>query len=202
MESVPPVGSLAEQLRAKRSEMMLVELEAAALRLFEARGVGDVTVDDIASAAGVSVRTFYRYFPAKEDVFQLRIDQRSAALAVALAERPLDEPPLVSLRHALAEVVATEDPTLVRQWCAVIADSPTVLKGVLGGIQLKSHRVMAEFFAERLGLAPDATATVALAAAAGGVIQAAQTQWMFLGGDLAARISEGIAVLESGIGGR
>jgi hypothetical protein len=39
-----------------------------------------------------------------------------------------------------------------------------------------------------------------LAAAAGGVIQAAQIQWYTRGGDLATAISEGIDVLERGIG--
>ena len=40
--------SLARQLREKRSAMMISELEAVALRLFEERGFGDVTVDEIA----------------------------------------------------------------------------------------------------------------------------------------------------------
>jgi hypothetical protein len=39
-----------------------------------------------------------------------------------------------------------------------------------------------------------------LAAAVGGVVQAAQTQWFFQGGDLADRISDGLLVLERGIG--
>lgn len=90
--------SLARQLRAKRSEMMIVELEAVALRLFEQRGF-DITVEEIALEAQISVRTFYRYFPAKDDVLQLRIDRRSEALRAALSGRPADEPPLHSL-HA------------------------------------------------------------------------------------------------------
>jgi hypothetical protein len=39
-----------------------------------------------------------------------------------------------------------------------------------------------------------------LAAAAGGVIQAAQTEWFVRGGDLAQKISEGLDVLERGVG--
>jgi len=192
--------SLAGQLRKKRSEMMILELEDVALRLFEQRGFGDVTVDEIASKARISTRTFYRYFPSKEDVLQLRIDIRSEALRIALTARPNDEPPLQSLRLALEEQVSAADTTLLRRWITVIAATPSVLRSVVGGIQLKSHRVMAEFFGSRLGMPSDALVPTMLAAAVGGVIQAAHTHWFLQGGELTTTISDGLQVLEKGIG--
>jgi AcrR family transcriptional regulator len=180
--------------------MMVAELEAVALALFETRGFDAVTVEEIASAAQISVRTFYRYFPAKDDVLQVQIDRRSEALRVALAARPADEPPLQSLRIALAEAVATEDPALGRRWISVVASTPVVLRGVIGGIQIKTQAVMREFFATRLGQRSDDLAPTILAAAAGGVIQAAHTQWFTRGGDLVAALSEALDVLERGIG--
>lgn len=192
--------SLAAQLRAKRSEMMISELETVALRLFEERGFDDVTVDDIATEGHISVRTFYRYFPAKEDVFQVRIDRRTEALRLALAARPADEAPLHSLRLALAEAVSLEDPALTRRWTAVVAATPSVLRAVLGGIHMKSHQVIGAFVGARLGVPGDALVPTMLAAAVLGVIQAAQTQWYFHGGDLATRISDGLEILERGIG--
>ena len=69
--------SLSLQLRAKRSEMMVSELEEVALRLFDQHGFANVTVEEIAAEAHISVRTFYRYFSAKDDVLQLRINRRS-----------------------------------------------------------------------------------------------------------------------------
>jgi AcrR family transcriptional regulator len=179
--------------------MMLSELEAVALRLFEERGF-EITVEEIASEAQISARTFYRYFPAKDDVLQLQIERRSVGMETALAARPADEPPLHSLRVALADVVSAEDQELVRRWIAVIVATPAVLKGVVGGIQLKGHRVIAEFLGARLGMPSNALVPTMLAAAVGGVIQAAQTQWYFQGGDLATAISDGLAVLENGIG--
>jgi hypothetical protein len=89
---------------------------------------------------------------------------------------------------------------VLRRWIGVVAATPSVLKGVLGGIQLKSHRVMVDFFSLRLGLPSDALVPTMLAAAVGGVIQAAYTYWFVNGGDLTATISEGLQVLEKGIG--
>jgi AcrR family transcriptional regulator len=180
--------------------MMASELEAVALRLFEERGFAEATVEEIASEAHISVRTFYRYFPAKEDVLQLQIDRRCVALRAALWSRPLDEAPLHSLRVALEEVVAAEDTALLRRWITVIATTPSVVKGVLGGIQLKGQRTIADFFGDRLGLPGDDLVPTMLAAAAGGVIQAAQTRWYFQGGDLPTAFSEAFDVLERGVG--
>jgi AcrR family transcriptional regulator len=191
-----PAQSLAAQLRVKRSEMMITEIEAIALRLFEARGFDEVTVDEIASEAHISVRTFYRYFPAKEDVLQVLIARRSEALRAALALRPPDEPVLRSLRLVLADVLSSGDPALLRRWISVIASSPSVVKGVLGGIQLKSQRTIAEFVGSRLGMPGDALVPSMLAGAVGGVIQTAQTRWFFHGGDLATILSEGLELLE------
>lgn len=192
--------SLAVRLRARRSEMVTAELERVALRLFAERGFNAVTVEEIAAEARISARTFYRYFPAKEDVLQVQIDRRSRALRDALAARPAGEPPLRSLRLALEEVVSAEDPALLRLWTGVVQATPSVLKAVVGGIQLKAHRVMAEFLGARLDRPSDALVPVTLAAAAGGVIQAATTRWLLEGGELAALISESFAVLERGIG--
>jgi AcrR family transcriptional regulator len=180
--------------------MMISELEAVALRLFEERGFDQVTVDEIASAAHISARTFYRYFPAKEDVLQVKIDRTSEALRVALAARPVDEAPLHSLRLALEEAVSQEDVALSRRWTAVVAASPSVLRTVLGGIQLKSQRVIAEFLASRLGMPGDALVPTMLAAAVGGVIQAARTRWFVEGGDLVTIMSESLEVLERAVG--
>jgi len=199
-DASPATVSLAVQLRAKRSEMMLLELESVALRLFDERGFANVTVEDIASAAHVSVRTFYRYFPTKDDVLQAQIDRRADALRAALEDRPVDEAPIHSLRLALEAAIGAEDAALTRQWTNVVANAPSVVKAVIGGIQLKTARVIADFFASRLREPGDALVPTMLAAAAVGVVQAAQTRWWLYGGDLPATISEGLEVLERGIG--
>ncbi|WP_052337034.1 TetR/AcrR family transcriptional regulator [Nocardioides alkalitolerans] len=53
-------------LRERRRRQTEEEISEAALDLFERRGVAGCTVDDIAEAAQVSPRTFFRYFATKE----------------------------------------------------------------------------------------------------------------------------------------
>jgi AcrR family transcriptional regulator len=192
--------SLALQLREKRWEMMVLTLEDIALRLFEEHGFGEVTIDEIASEAQISPRTFYRYFPSKEDVLQVRIDRRSEALRTALIARPADESPVQSFGLALEEHLSAEDMKVLKRWIGVIAATPSVLRAVLGGIQLKSNRVIAEFFGFRLGLPSDALVPTMLAAAVGGVIQASYTHWFVYGGDLTSMIRKGLEVVDNGIG--
>lgn len=178
---------------------MVLEIESVALRLFEEGGFSAVRVEEIAIAAGVSPRTFYRYFLTKEDIIQVRIDQRSKALRIALAERPIDESPVRSLREALAGVIAAEDSQLLRQWMVVVESSPALVRAAIGGVHLKSNIVMAEFLGLRLGLSAESVVPTMLAAAVGGVLIASNTRWFLEGGLLEERINEALEVFEAAV---
>src|SRR4029450_9819496 len=97
--------SLRERKKA-RTRRALVE---AALRLFAGRGFEATTVADIADAADVSPRTFFSYFPAKEDVLFADAKDRIDRLQDALAKRAPDESFLDALRRAARDILA--DPT-------------------------------------------------------------------------------------------
>ncbi len=175
---------------------MVSEIESVALTLFEQRGFADVTVEEIANAAGISPRTFYRHFATKEDVFQVRIDRRAQALREALTERNADEVLFHALRAALVKVVSEEDDTQRRRWMLLVQSSPSLVRATVGGIYLKVNTVMAEFLGTRLGLSADALVPSMLAAAVGGVLIATNAQWLFEGGSLEERITESLSVLE------
>ena len=179
---------------------MISDIAAVGLELFEARGFGAVTVEDIAAEAQISIRTFYRYFESKEDLLLVKIRRRAEAVASALAERPLDEPPLHSVRQAVVAAVSAEDPATVTRWVKVVACTPGVLRTILGANILEMNATIAEFLASRLSMPSDAVVPTTLAAAVSAVIQNAQTRWHFQGGDLAKTMSEALQVLEEGIG--
>jgi len=76
----------------------------AVMTLFEGRHFADVSVDEIAAAAGIARRTFFRYFPTKEDVFldRRRLDRDYAA--AALRDRPPGEDDVALVMRVLAEL--------------------------------------------------------------------------------------------------
>jgi len=72
-----------------------------ALELFAARGFDDTTVDDIAEAAGIGRRTFFRYFASKNDVVWGDFDAALADLRQRLAAVPDDVPMVAGLIDAV-----------------------------------------------------------------------------------------------------
>jgi AcrR family transcriptional regulator len=76
-------------------------IRASALRLFREQGYDTTTVEQIAAAAGVSHMTFFRYFPAKEDV--VLSDDYDPLIASAIAQTPATWPVIRRIRTVLAE---------------------------------------------------------------------------------------------------
>lgn len=60
------------------------ELELVALRLFTTQGFEETTVEQIAAVAGVSRRTFFRYFDSKAAVLWHRFDTEVGAIRAQL----------------------------------------------------------------------------------------------------------------------
>src|SRR5947209_19100920 len=77
------------------------ELELVARQLFADRGFDATTVDDIAAAAGIGRRTFFRYFASKNDVVWGDFDRGLADLRARLQTSDPEQP----LREALHEAV-------------------------------------------------------------------------------------------------
>jgi AcrR family transcriptional regulator len=93
--------------REHKKELTRDALVAEAARLFERRGFDGVTVDEIAVAAGVSRRTFFRYFPSKESVVFPGHERRLEAFRDALAQAGEEASGFEQVRRA-CRVVATQ----------------------------------------------------------------------------------------------
>jgi AcrR family transcriptional regulator len=85
----------------RRRDFVRLEIERAGMDLFAERGYESVTVQDIATAAGIGRRTFFRHYRSKEELLQA-YDTRLAMRALhAFERRPGDEPATVALCRAL-----------------------------------------------------------------------------------------------------
>jgi AcrR family transcriptional regulator len=95
----------APSLRAAKLARTRLALIDAAVDLCLRRGYEHTTVEQIATAADVSPRTFSRYFPSKDAVFVAVLDDLANAVATELHTLPTPLGPLEAMRVALGAVV-------------------------------------------------------------------------------------------------
>lgn len=131
-------------------------LEQAALRLFGERGYEQTTVEDIAEAADVAVRTFFRYFSSKQHVlFGDVVTDRVSRLRTELSRRPTTEDPLDSVR-AVMDILDFNGPEEEEQILArmdLMRRQPSFVGRYLE-IMDEMRTAVVDFVAERTGLDP------------------------------------------------
>jgi AcrR family transcriptional regulator len=128
------------------------ELSQVAFNLASRKGFEKLTINDLASAAGVSRSTFLRYFGTKEDAILYAIDAQVTQLSDALHTRPDDEDDWTALRRALDTVIEPylRDPTAALAMTRLVQDAPALYARMLD----KQHSwrpVLTEALAERHG---------------------------------------------------
>lgn len=92
----------ANGLRERKKVRTRLAIRHAAFELFAKQGYTDTTVEQIAAAADISPRTFYRYFAGKETV--LINDELVDPIVEAFAKAPQELSVVAAYRHGLAEV--------------------------------------------------------------------------------------------------
>jgi AcrR family transcriptional regulator len=109
--------------RQRKKNATRDRIRASALRLFGEQGYDATTVEQIAAAAGVSHMTFFRYFPAKEDV--ALSDSYDPLLVGLLEQTPAGWPLIDRIRTALLgglrQLYDTDRDTLLAQNKLIIA---------------------------------------------------------------------------------
>ena len=94
-----PIGRREANKRATRNA-----LQGAAAKLFENQGYERTTVRDIATAAGVTERTFFRYFESKEDLVADQTLHWLPLVQSTIIGRPAEESPITAIREALIDL--------------------------------------------------------------------------------------------------
>ncbi|MFI0350285.1 mycofactocin system transcriptional regulator [Actinomadura sp. 9N407] len=146
-------------------------LERLAFALFARQGFDATTVDDIAAAAGIGRRTFFRYFASKNDLVWGDFEDHLQMLRRLLNETDPAVPPVEAIRRAVVEFnrFDPEEVPWHRQRMRLILEVPTLQADAT--LRYASWRaIVTEFVAARLGLpvsamVPRLAGNVVLAAA-------------------------------------
>ena len=166
-------GSLRQRKRARTRAALI----AVALDLFERQGYEATTIDEIAAAADVSPRTFFRYFATKEEV--ALGDDLGPEILGLLAARPADEPMLESVRRVISDglaLLSEDDREALLARLKIVYRTPP-LRARRWEFQLEMGRITGAIVAERRGLQPDDLGSRVTAAAAFTAIEVAMDHW-------------------------
>jgi AcrR family transcriptional regulator len=129
----PPAAVRPLPLPERKRQLVRLEIARAAWLLFAERGYEDTTVVEIARAAGISRRSFFRYFSSKEDVVVGTSDALAEDVLAAFARRPAVEPPLVAIERALRPAIETRlaDAAESRAIISLLRESRTLRRALL-----------------------------------------------------------------------
>ncbi len=155
------------------------QLEQVALVLFTERGFDATTVDDIATAAGIGRRTFFRYFASKNDAVWGDFDKSLSELRAHLAAVAPSQPLLDALREAVLGFNAYDPAEMPwhRERMTLILRVPALQAH--STLRYAAWReVVADFAAQRLGQPVDALLPQVVAASCLGAAMTAYEQWL------------------------
>jgi MFS transporter, DHA2 family, multidrug resistance protein len=187
-------------LRERKKARTRATIQACALRLFRRQGYDATTIEQIIDAADVSETTFFRYFPAKEDlVLDEHYDPR---LIEAFRAQPSQVPPVQALRAAFAAVfggMSSLERAEQRERIVLILTVPRLRASMLDQIS-QAVQLLARAMAERAGRrADDFAVRTVTGAIVGAVVAVSAAITDDPDADIATLIDQAIARLEPGL---
>ena len=125
---------MADGLRERKKALTRTNLEETALRMFLEQGYEPVRLDDICAACEVSLRTFFRYFDAKEDLVLGRLRTHLALAEQLFTARPAAEQLIDSLHAVVRQVVEdyASEPDRELTRLRLVAATPALDAGLSG----------------------------------------------------------------------
>ena len=170
-------------LRERKKRATRQALHDAALRLTLERGPEHLTVEEISAAAGVSPRTFFNYFPGKEqaiigdDLLAVEPEQINAIMARA-ATVPEG---MQTIALAMAADAVTRREQVLLRW-QVITRYPALITRMFARLE-EFHAIVASAVAVRVGMTPDDAYPQLMAAMTTTGIRVAVQRWTAGQGD-------------------
>ena len=147
---------------ASHSDARLRASEACCA-LYVSRDTTDLTVAEIASAVGISQRSFYRYFPIKAESVSPVLDWTTRTFNEAVQDAPADTPVREVLRDAFRAMLGGAVAERTRTLFPLIFADPEMWSVFLRKVH-NGERSLSPVLAPRLGLDPSSLASRASAA--------------------------------------
>ncbi|ATB36576.1 TetR family transcriptional regulator [Cystobacter fuscus] len=132
----------------------MLEASRAVIDLFLRERTSDFSVKELAAHAGLSERTFYRYFPRKEDAIRPVVDASLARIVSDMRAAPRDKPLRETMEEALSQSLAQENTLNWENFLSVVNETES-FRAVWLQILTDAEVALARVVAERLGLSPD-----------------------------------------------
>jgi mycofactocin system transcriptional regulator len=153
-------------------------LELIALRLFTEQTFENTTIEQISAEAGVSKRTFFRYFGSKASVLWSEFDAEVDTIRAALAQVPADVPMLDAIRQAVvaANHYQAQDVPELRMRMNLISSAPA-LEASAAVHYDAWERAISDFAAGRIGQPAGSLFPLAVGRATLAVCRAAYERW-------------------------
>jgi TetR/AcrR family transcriptional regulator, regulator of mycofactocin system len=163
----------------RRPSTSRAELERVALDLFTSRGFDETTVDDIAVAAGIGRRTFFRYYASKNDAVWGDFDTQLSRLRQWFDDCQPDVPLMDAVHRGVVAFnrLPKEEEPWHRRRMALILNTPA-LQAHSTPMYARWRAVIAEFAAARTGAAAQDLLPQLIAYAALGAAVASYDQWL------------------------
>ncbi|WP_241386392.1 mycofactocin system transcriptional regulator [Rhodococcus sp. CH91] len=177
------------------------ELAAIGIELFMDVGFDETSIDDIAEAAGIARRTFFRYFPSKNELAWGDFDKHLADMRASLESIPENVPLSEALTTALHDFNRFPESEAERHRARMqlILHTPA-LQGYSSVMYRGWRQVVADFVARRIGAGPDDPVPRTCGYLLLGVAIAAYESWLDEpASDLHDYLAAGMRTLTSGL---
>ncbi|MFE1953953.1 TetR family transcriptional regulator [Streptomyces sp. NPDC059524] len=169
-------------LTERRKAATRLDIARTAAELFTERGLRATRAEDIARGAGIAPRTFYRYFPTKEESVAPLFAAGAQLWAEAVREAPAGLPVPQALRHAVERALTADDPENAAslEWIRALlrmADESPALRAVWADTSRVSETTLRAILAERTGADPGGLGLRLAAGVASTAVRVAVETW-------------------------
>ncbi|MFG2542754.1 TetR/AcrR family transcriptional regulator [Streptomyces sp. NPDC048594] len=206
----PDPGSGPVSLTERRKAETRMEIARAAARLFVGQGLRATRAEDIARAAGIAPRTFYRYFAAKEEAVAPLYALGAERWVRAVRDAPAELSPPEALEHAVRHTLTPGAGVSAASWewartLIRLAGSSPALRKVWAEVCHSTERGLAQALAARMSGGDDNVA-VRLAASprlqfaaavAGAAVRVAAEHWAMSAGTARSPLEQALRNLET-----